>query len=432
MKQTIAFDNTSEYWKTRYSYAPSCMMHLDKLFFTSPNQKTEGDGRKPIYRHNDSSDGFNSFYNSSEHSLPSALAVSFNGFTARSFASSASNTTSSNKLFKSFSISGLNKSSAVTGLSLGASAFIVSNNNNLNSASEGLHNLSPLARRGNSVYGEIGKDFYMSGTNIKAIGKIKNVYLHFAYLDGDNIWTHLTPELDSNNPQPQDNLIINGLIVDADGFEAAPVLNNQKLYAFEIESFASNNPLPSSIFGGQAGEYTKFFSGRVNENNTMSAVPYVRIGPYEPVSARYQTNFAEASNFNEGESYSTYLSFGDPYSDATNSFKKGKFLLIAANTTTGSPHVYFERTPGAPAFGSAYPSFQFTWDPGPNDIQQFVAKGREYLFAMTPGVINGADPHGSFADAFVILGNTDFEISSMQVEFEYTEYDHGGKSSTKK
>ena len=49
---------------------------------------------------------------------------------------------------------------------------------------------------------------------------------------------------------------------------------------------------------------------------------------------------------------------------------------------------------------------------------------------MTPGEINGSDAHGSFADAFVVLGNSQFEVSSLQVEFEFTEYDHGGIAGT--
>ena len=59
-----------------------------------------------------------------------------------------------------------------------------------------------------------------------------------------------------------------------------------------------------------------------------------------------------------------------------------------------------------------------------------ISRGGTFLYAMTPGNINGADPHGSFADAFVILGDTDFEVSSLQVEFEFTEYDHGGMIGT--
>ena len=48
---------------------------------------------------------------------------------------------------------------------------------------------------------------------------------------------------------------------------------------------------------------------------------------------------------------------------------------------------------------------------------------------MTPGIINGADPHGTFADAYVTLGSADFEVTSFNVEYELTEYDHGGRSS---
>ena len=100
MRQTLAFDNTLGHWKTRYSYVPSCMMHLNKLFFSSPQSKVADDNKDIFYRHNDSSVGRNTFYNDDNHSSTSALAVSFNGFTAKSLRSAASNTTSSNKIFK--------------------------------------------------------------------------------------------------------------------------------------------------------------------------------------------------------------------------------------------------------------------------------------------------------------------------------------------
>ena len=91
MRQTIAFDNSAEYWKTRYSFTPSCMMHVNKLFFTSPFQKEPSDDNKLIYRHNDSSTSFNTFYDSGGHSLPTAIGVSFNGYSGRSVRSAASN-----------------------------------------------------------------------------------------------------------------------------------------------------------------------------------------------------------------------------------------------------------------------------------------------------------------------------------------------------
>ena len=159
------------------------MMHLNKLFFSSPHDERRRVIKKIFYRHNDSSESLNTFYDSADHSSPSALAVSFNGFTAKSLRSPASNTSSSNKLFKSFSISGLNTATSITGLSLGASSFIVNNQDNTGSSAEGFHKLTPLRRMGNSVYGEIGKDTNMSGMNIKVIGKIKNVFKYAFYFD---------------------------------------------------------------------------------------------------------------------------------------------------------------------------------------------------------------------------------------------------------
>ena len=90
-----------------------------------------------------------------------------------------------------------------------------------------------------------------------------------------------------------------------------------------------------------------------------------------------------------------------------------------------SQHLRFDRTPGANGGSNGLASqYQFNAD------DDFVFQQREVLFAMTPGEINGADPHGSFADAFVVFNNTNFEVTSFNVEYELTEYDHGGKSST--
>ena len=188
MRQTIAFHNTSNHWKTRYSYSPSCMMNLNKLFFSSPQEKAVYDGNKMIWRHNDSSNGgFNTFYNTNVHSANSAIAISFNGYKNNKM-SGSSNSSSSNKLFKTFSIEGGNQN-----LSLGYSAFKVSNNSSYN-LFDGNHSFNPLVRRGNAIYGEIGKEQALTGTNIKAIGRIRNVYRFHAFNDntGVNQWLNIT------------------------------------------------------------------------------------------------------------------------------------------------------------------------------------------------------------------------------------------------
>jgi hypothetical protein len=76
------------------------MMHINKLFFTSPMHKIENDQNRMIWRHNDSSifssgGAYNSFFNLG-HNAVSALAVSFNGYTKTK--ASTGNSTSSNKL----------------------------------------------------------------------------------------------------------------------------------------------------------------------------------------------------------------------------------------------------------------------------------------------------------------------------------------------
>ena len=420
MRQTIAFNNTAKYWKTRYSYTPSCMMHINKLFFTSPMHKIENDQNRMIWRHNDSSifssgGAYNSFFNLG-HNAVSALAVSFNGYTKTK--ASTGNSTSSNKLFKSFSIEGNNQ-----GLTLGSSMFIVNNNSTLGNLVDN-HRFTPLLRKGHAVYGEIGKERAMTGTNIKAIGKIRNVYKwqNMPADTGINNWRNLT----TGGPTPVFTQI-SGLHVDADGNDVVPDIGN-RLYAFEIERFMSNHPIPASrTNASNPGEYVKFFSGRVTEDEDMVSTPYYTLNPdpenpYTPNTGEYQYNFTEAFDFLGVQNYDFFLSYGDPYSDANNSFKKGNFLMIEVRNpdSDSSPHLRYENTPGASESGNG----------NGNIFENYVSDDREVLYAMTPGFINGADPHGSFADAFLVLNSADFEITSLNVEYEFSEYDHGGISSS--
>ena len=411
MRQTIAFNNSANYWKTRYSYTPSCMMNLNKLFFTSPKEKNLNDGNLMIWRHNDSSSGFNTFFASGGHSLPSAVGLSFNGYTKTKI--SSGNNTSSNKIFKSFSIQGSNQN-----LNLGNSLFAVNNNSTIETLVDN-HRITPLTRKGNAIYGEIGKERALTGTNIKAIGRIRNVY-RWANLPSDtgiNRWRNLTTGSSGLSLES-----IPGLHVDANGDDTAPSITN-RLYAFEINSFMSNHPIPATISNGSAHEFVKFFSGRVNDDgNGMQAAPYVTTDTYTPNSGEYSQNFEEEFDFGDSQDYGRFLSYGDPYTDENNSFKKGNYLMIYVRGTedSNSQHLRFENTPGASASGNG----------NGTNFEDYVFDEREVLFAMTPGEINGADPHGSFADAFVVFNNTDFEVTSFNVEYELTEYDHGGKSST--
>jgi len=416
MNQTISFNNTTEYWKTRYSYSPSCMMNLNKLFFTSPREKLVYDGNVMIWRHNDTNSGYNSFYNSGGHSLPSAIGVSFNGYTKNKMATG--NNVSSNKLFKSFSIEGSSQS-----LSLGSSMFIVNNNSTTENLIDN-HRFTPLTRKGRAIYGEIGKEQALTGTNIKAIGRIRNVYKWMSIDEnGNSYWRHFT-----GGTEVQPLVALDGLHVDENGDNVAPNLPllTDELYAFEIQSNMSNNPIPSTIMGGGFSQYVKFFTGRANADGTdMQSTPYTTIPsnpPYGPAFAEYQENFAESVNFADGQGYGSYLSFGDPYFDDNNAFKKGNFLMIRYNSLVTTPHVAYENTPGANAAAN-----NFSVAEGEDNL---AFQGREVLFAMTPGAVNGSDAHGTFADAFVVLGSNDFEVTSLNVEYELTEYDHGGKPST--
>jgi len=372
------------------------MMHINKLFFTSPMHKAEYDQNRMIWRHNDSSTfssgGFyNSFFNVG-HSAVSALAVSFNGY--KKTKTSTGNTTSSNKLFKSFSIEGNNQN-----LMLGSSMFVVNNNSTAQTLIDN-HRFTPLVRKGHAIYGEIGKERAMTGTNIKAIGKISNVYRWQAFSEDlqTNLWRLLTDGGEDSDP-----VAIPGLHVDSDGLDVSPTItfniatpSNIHLYAFEIDRFMSNHPIPASRTGdSNPGEYVKFFSGRVTQDGDMVSTPYYRLNPdpenpYTPNTGEYQYNFTEAINFLGSQDYGLFLSYGDPYSDANNSFKKGNFLMMQVRNpdNINSPHLRYERTPGCAGDENFISPYQFQAQEGEDSL---VFQDREVLYAMTPGFINGAD-----------------------------------------
>ena len=52
----------------------------------------------------------------------------------------------------------------------------------------------------------------------------------------------------------------------------------------------------------------------------MQATPYVTTDLYTPNSGEYEVNFVEAFNFDGSQDYGRFLSYGDPYTDANNSF----------------------------------------------------------------------------------------------------------------
>lgn len=88
---TIGFNNKTNTWTSRYSYAASNFTRINSKFFSSPsNPALAGQGESPLYLH-DSGSQYNTFYGSS---YGSEFTVSFNDHY------------STNKIFKNLSIEG--------------------------------------------------------------------------------------------------------------------------------------------------------------------------------------------------------------------------------------------------------------------------------------------------------------------------------------
>lgn len=351
VEQTIAFDNSRGHWKTRYSFISSCFMGLDKLFLSTPRSSTQNMDNGLIWLHN-MPNSYNSFY---DVDYSSALAVTFNGAQEQ-----GSSKVSMNKIFKSFSIESTNNINA-------SSSFQVSNAT-LGTPGESSYSVSPLTFRGGAYYGDIGQEIRISGSNIKAIGKISSV-------------------------QPAED--VPGLLVDAFGNDVVINLSStQTLLAFEIERFTSNNPIPSST-------NVKLFRSFINSEGVSTAQQFRSISiDYSPLNAILGETYESNDNFNNPTiGYDQTLTYGDLLSSTDLSFKKGNYILVVASTAdTG--HVPYETMEGVD----------------------------EFLFALTPGGVNGDDPKGQYADVSIALSAGPWEIYSLNVEFEHTDYDHSGAS----
>lgn len=376
---TIAFSNKGKFWKTRYSFLSSCFAYLDKLFFSSSVLVDDG---KVFWEHNTIQAGRNNFYTQQYSSL---VSVTFN------------QNPSVNKIFKSFSIEGTTNISGLSGV-------FISDNSSANQTQPLV--VSQLQERGGILYGNVGHVTKITGTNIKAVGKISRIR--------------------ERN--------------DLDGYSPS---GNNKLYEIGIDNFLSPNPIPAS-------RNAKLFIVK----NSNTELFFRTAEDYTPLDANTSAGggvsqadgkFLENPNFNFDRDFNNYLTLGDLYL-GDNSFKSGNNIYVEFNENS----LRF-----APSLGGIEWNIDDSGVPNATEDYDFLAhepihtvpsidvlsdeefdleidantaffNADDYvLYSITPSVTGGDDPKGQYANAIVSLGSgTEFELYSLNMESEPTNYDH--------
>tara|TARA_R100000541_G_scaffold18959_1_gene28879 strand:+ start:143 stop:1156 length:1014 start_codon:yes stop_codon:yes gene_type:complete len=264
INSTIAFDNKKRVWKTRYSFLSNCFAYLDRMFFSSPKNNDSSVGT--IWSHGPGADTNNNFYG---QPYQSSIAVTFNAHSSTR-PGQASPKVSSNKIYKSFSLEGTTNMS-------GENMFLV--NNSSQPSQLQVTDIGELEEKGGILYGHIGQERKVTGTNVKVLGEIISV--------------------DSANNVPN-------LLVDNDGSSFVYNVEGKELLAIEVNIVAGFLPTSSG---------TKLFK----------SIDQLLYPCYLNEGAEF-----ENINFATEVPFENYMSFGDLWSDSAlgiTSYKNGYFLV---------------------------------------------------------------------------------------------------------
>ena len=89
-------------------------------------------------------------------------------------------------------------------------------------------------------------------------------------------------------------------------------------------------------------------------------------------------------------------------------------------TTEGPKRVgtWFAIQPDTTGIASSMPSFV-------DSVNENLASDRYFLFESSAEEINGEDPRGQYADIKISLPATDFELYAVNVDYAFTDMDHG-------
>lgn len=146
--RTIAFNNTKNYWSTRYSFIASCIASIKDHMVTARANPSD---QNIIWKHDESGNGNNNFYGEQSTSL---VGVTFN------------DNPSQNKQYKSLSI----ESSDAVNLQ-GINTFTTNGGPALDKSTV----VRRLTERGGVVYGNIGTESRITNSNVRFLGIVESV-----------------------------------------------------------------------------------------------------------------------------------------------------------------------------------------------------------------------------------------------------------------
>ena len=146
--RTIAFNNTQNYWSTRYSFIASCIASIKDHMVTARANPSD---QNIIWKHDESGSGNNNFYGEQSTSL---IGVTFN------------DNPSQNKQYKSLSI----ESSDAVNLQ-GINTFTTNGGPALDKSTV----VRRLTERGGVVYGNIGTESRITNSNVRFLGIVESV-----------------------------------------------------------------------------------------------------------------------------------------------------------------------------------------------------------------------------------------------------------------
>ena len=146
--RTIAFNNTKNYWSTRYSFIASCIASIKDHMVTARANPSD---QNIIWKHDESGNGNNNFYGEQSTSL---IGVTFN------------DNPSQNKQYKSLSI----ESSDAVNLQ-GINTFTTNGGPALDKSTV----VRRLTERGGVVYGNIGTESRITNSNVRFLGIVESI-----------------------------------------------------------------------------------------------------------------------------------------------------------------------------------------------------------------------------------------------------------------
>ena len=146
--RTIAFNNTKNYWSTRYSFIASCIASIKDHMVTARANPSD---QNIIWKHDESGNSNNNFYGEQSTSL---VGVTFN------------DNPSQNKQYKSLSI----ESSDAVNLQ-GINTFTTNGGPALDKSTV----VRRLTERGGVVYGNIGTESRITNSNVRFLGIVESV-----------------------------------------------------------------------------------------------------------------------------------------------------------------------------------------------------------------------------------------------------------------